>query len=205
MLAETGLPGNGVMDGPLAIMVRSAYPDSEPGGPRYGQLMNKEQLKEAVHASSPSFSGEMIAMHFTGMPAAYFEQFDPAAICDHLLLLAALNDNRKAAVSATQIKDHCWDLIVVAHDHQGVLSCLTCLFATHGFNIKNAEIHSYRAGIVPEGRIVDVFRVEIARPDLDVSEQTFVQIEQTFADAMGYLEQGRLLDALQSAGGRKEK
>ena len=164
--------------------------------------MNKDQPKEAVHAIAPSLSEELIAMHFSGMSAAYFEQFDAAAISDHLLLLAVLNDNRKAAVAATQTQDHCWNLIVVAHDHQGVLSCLTCLFATHGFDIKNAEIHSYRAGIVPEGRIVDVFRVQLARPDHEVSQQTFGQIEQTFASAMGYLEQGRLLDALQLAGSR---
>ena len=155
-------------------------------------------LQESVRSQCPDLDPGLVARHFDGLPASYFERYSVAEVVRHLRLLAHLTPAAMVDVEVRPLAAHAFEVTVVGTDHPGTVACITTALAALAFSLEDVQVAPYLDGgsdpASPPRFFVIVLRVSgrpRGQPLTEFTDALRERLRQSFA----HLEHGDLLAA----------
>jgi len=152
------------------------------------RLQEREQLRGGVEKRLSESYKEEIAVHFRGMPDAYFRVHETAAIVGHIRLFRTFLTQLARADPQTALRPATkWtarpdqghsEVLICTWDREGLLARLAACFAAARLNILSADIYTRSDNLV-----LDLFRVCDTTLRAVEDERTIAQFESAIAEA----------------------
>ncbi len=154
------------------------------------ERQQRESQRQAVTAAlDPGYADEIDA-HFHGMPARYFETFDPAAIVEHLRVIRQFfayrqeHDQPSAALAPAiswnpQPERGHTECRVCTWERRGLFARIAGSFAASGLNILSADIFTRADNVA-----VDIFRVCDPSQRAAMESRDFAAVESVLRQAL---------------------
>ncbi len=99
-------------------------------------------LMDAVRSQCADLDPDLVARHFDGLPATYFERYSVSEIVRHLHLLAGV-PSAQVGVEMRPLASQTFEVTVVGNDHPGTVACITTAFAALGFSLEDVQVSPY--------------------------------------------------------------
>ncbi len=157
-------------------------------------------LLDSVRAQCGDLDSALVEMHFSRLPASYFERYSAAEVARHVRLLAGLMGPHPTDVDIRPLAPQAFEVVVVGEDHPGTVACITAALAAYGFDLEDVQVSSYldpEPG--PDGTIEPSYFVIVLRISGSLRGRSLSELASGLRErlrlAFAHLAHGQLLEA----------
>ncbi len=153
-------------------------------------------LQDSVRSQCPDLDPALVARHFDGLSASYFERYSVADVVRHLRLLARLTPAAAVDVEVRPLAAHAFEVTVVGTDHAGTVACITTALAALAFSLEDVQVAPYLDDGAASGPRYFVIVLRISGSLRGQSLADFTEsLRERLRLSFAHLEQGDLLAA----------